>query len=261
MKKTIIAHLFLLCLTSVFLNQAFSENLEVTDPVPDGKNSYVIENSAYKLGYAGNYGVPVWSMYKYMAGMSAGTSTTKEEWKADSRVKGYRFSEKDVLNMGKNLVPVQLFPKEHGKSNAENLADSFYTSNLLFMSKQLKEHVWDRITKSFEDLAKQHGSIYIISGPVFEKEALKVRWISNNRMALPSHFYRIALYKEEGRTVCKCYKFLNRIPTDYERNCSLEEFSYNIYQLESDVGIDFFSRETDANFRHEKMQYIDRKGK
>lgn len=257
MKKTTIIHLCVLFLTTIFLNQAFSQNSDVTVPVVEGKKSYVIENSAYKLGYADNYGIPVWSMYKYMAGMSTGTSTTKEGWKVDSRVKGYKLTEKDILNMGVNQVPVQLFPKEHGKSHVENLSDSFYTSNLLFMSKQLKENVWDRITKSFEDLAKKHGIIYIFSGPVFEKEALKVKWISNNRVAVPSHFYRIALYLEDGRWVCKCYRFVNRIPTDYERNCSLDEFAYNIYQLEADVGIDFFNRDIDANFRQEKMKYLE----
>ena len=139
------------------------------------------------------------------------------------------------------------------------LESSFLTSNVLFMSKQLKESIWDKINRSFEDLAKKNGIVYVISGPVFEKDALKIKKILNNHVSVPSFFYKLAIFVQDGKTICKCYRFANRIPTDYERNCDIEEFSYNLYQLEADTGIDFFDRDIDANFRQEKMKFLEKR--
>ena len=254
MKKSVI-----ICCLAFLLGRLSAQNLDITNPVTEGKKTYLIENSAYTLGFTGNYGIPSWSLYKFMLGMAHGTAVTKEEWKSDSRVKNYKLFAKDVSNAGTNLEPVQLFPKEHARYDSEAMESTFLTSNIVFMSRQLHEYVWDRITESFEEAAQKNGTIYIFSGPVFDKNPLKIKWILNNKVAVPTHFYRIAVYNEDGHTVCKCYRFANRIPTDYERNCDLEEFAYNIYQLEDDTGIDFFSRDMDANFRQEKLKYLEKR--
>ena len=81
----------------------------------------------------------------------------------------------------------------------------------------------------------------------------------NNRVATPSYFYRIALYFVDGKPAYKCYLIKNRIPTDYDRSCDVEEFNYNIFQLEADTGIDFFESFIDVNFRQDKMKFLENK--
>ena len=254
MRKFIFA-LFCLVTTPIFAQ------LNVSEPIFDGKTGYTIENSAYKLGFTENYGLPSWEMHKLEPKMLAGSAGGKEEWKSDSRVKGYKISTKDISNAGTNLEAVQLFPKEHAKNDTAAFESSFLTSNVLFMSKQLKESIWERINHSFEELAQKNGAVYVISGSIFEKDSLKIKKILNNHVSVPSFFYKLALFVQDGKTVCKCYRFANRIPTDYERNCDVEEFAYNLYQLEADTGLDFFDRDIDANFRQEKMKFLEKRVK
>lgn len=227
---------------------------KLAEPVSNASDSYVIENSSYKLGFAGTYGSPVWEMHLLTPEMLSGTAEANTNWKVDNRIKGYRLTLKDFDS---RYEPVQLFPETHAQNNTENKESSYYLSNLVFMSRQLKESIWNKITESFEGIARTHKSAYLYAGPIFDKDSFKIRYILNNKIAFPSHFYRIILYYENGKPQCKCYKIPNRIPTEYERACSLEAFACNLYQLEAETNIDFFDREIDANFRKDKMKFLE----
>lgn len=235
----------------------FAQKIEL--PVSGAKNPYTIENSTYSVGFAENYGIPVWEMHVLQPQMLAGGATAKPEWKQDNRVKGNRISPKDIESI--KLEPVQLYPKDHAMNNTTAQESSYLTSNIVFMNKQLKDSIWENITSSFESLAQKYGTVYTYSGPIFEKESLKIKYLLGNRIASPSYFYRVVLYFEDGKPVQKCYRIANRIPPDYERNCDISEFAYNIYQLEADTNIDFFDRDIDANFRQEKMKYLEKRVK
>lgn len=231
----------------------FAQKIE--NPVSGAKNSYTIENTAYSVGFAENYGIPVWEMHALQPQMLAGGASAKPEWKQDNRVKGNRISPKEIESV--KLEAVQLFPKTHAMNDTAAQESSYYTSNLVFMNKQLRDSIWENITRSFESLAQKYGTVYTYAGTIFEKDPIKIKYLLGNKIAIPTHFYRIALYFEDGKAVCKCYRIANRIPPDYERNCSIEEFLYNIYQLEADTNIDFFDRDIDSHFRQEKMKYLE----
>lgn len=246
---------FLLLLLMV--TPLYAQGITFPVPMPAAKDAYVVENNAFMVCYAGNYGIPIWEMHRLKPEMFIGGALITGEWKADSRVKSYRITAKDIA--GLRLEPVQLFPKSHAVNDVEAQNASFYTSNLLFMNKQLKDSIWARITESFEELAKKYDTVYVYAGPIFDKDTLKIKYTMNNRIAIPSYFYRIALYFEGGKAHYKCYRIPNRVPADYERTSSLEDYAYNIYQLEDDTSIDFFDRETDSNFRQEKVKFLDKR--
>ncbi|WP_407427821.1 DNA/RNA non-specific endonuclease [Treponema sp.] len=237
----------------------FAQSLKVDLPSPNGKDFYSIQNTNYSLGFAENYGIPVWCMYKLTPQMLIGTAPSSSDWQIDSRVKGYKITPKDLT--GQNLEAVQLYPKDHAQNDSTAKMSTFYTSNVVFMSKQLKDTIWKNITKKSEELAAQYGEVYVYTGPVFDRDPLKVKYTNNNKIAVPSYFYKIILYKNDGAYEKKCYRIQNRIPGDYERNCDPDEFLFNLYQLEADTGIDFFDREIDASFRQEKMKYLEKQVK
>ena len=247
MKKSIFTLLFLVSAS------IFAQNIE--SPVSNGKNPYIIENTNYKLGFTENYVLPVWEMHTLVPNMLAGGAVAKVSWQTDSRVKGYKISAKDIA--GEKLEAVQLYPKSHALNDTTAQESCYFTSNILFMNKQLEESIWANITKSFEELARKAGKATLYAGPIYEIDATKNKFIINNRVLVPSYFYRIILYEDGGKFVCKTYRIPNRIPADYERKCSIEEFAYNLYQLEADTGIDFFDRDIDSNFRQEKLKYLE----
>jgi len=232
---------------------------EIALPASSMKNSYIIENPAYKLGFAENFGIPVWEMHALSSEMLYGKADDIGPWKPDNRVKGYTISLKDIE--GAKLAAVQLYPRTHAKNSYDNQVSSYFISNLVFMNPQLRDYVWDRINQSFEVIVSKYGKAYVYSGPIFNKEVLKVKYMMNNKVAIPTHFYKIVLYYDNGKPYCKAYKIQNRVPNDYERNCDIEEFSCNLYQIEADTGIDFFDRDIDGNFRQEKLKYLEKKVK
>ncbi|MBQ0051375.1 MAG: DNA/RNA non-specific endonuclease [Treponema sp.] len=225
-----------------------------TLPVAADKTSYPIQNKAYSVGFSELYGLPIWSVYTYSPEMKKGIPSAAGEWTTDTRIKANRSTAKDFDAF--NLNKTQLFPKEHAISSAEAYKSTYLTSNILPMSAALKEHIWDRITDEIEDIGAKTGSVQVYSGPIFEQEFSKNRFLFGNRVSKPIAFYRILIYQDEGKWIFKCYKFPNRAPSDYEKVCDLKEFNYNLYQLEAETGIDFLNQNMDANFRKQKMEYL-----
>ncbi len=225
-------------------------------PAASLPDTYLIENPAYTVAFSGNYGIPIWEMHTLSTKVAPATANDKEIWKTDNRVKGYRLTPKDFEDTKLELV--QLFPKEHAGDNQEFRESSLLTSNIVFMNKLTKEMVWDKITNSFQIIASRMKTAYLYAGPIFDKNQMKIKYIMNNKVAVPTYFFRIALYFDEGKPAYKCYRIPNRVPTDYERSCNIDEYEYNIYQLEADTGIDFFERELDANFRQDKLKFLEK---
>lgn len=243
----------LFIILTLLSSSIFAQNLET--PVSSGKNAYVIQNEAYILGFSDNHEMASWVFYKLTPKMFYGEADSELNWKADSRVKGFGISAKDIENV--SIEAVQLFPKKHSKNDSKVLSSSLLTSNVIFMNRYLKNSIWDKIDKKAEEIASSKGAVFVISGPVYEKNHLKTKYLLNNRLEIPTHFFRILFYFENNKPCFKCYRLLNRIPSDYDRRCDLSEFEYNIYQLEADTGIDFFDRDIDANFRQEKMKFLE----
>lgn len=220
---------------------------KISAPVTNLPNSYKLENYAYSVGFAGNYGIPVWEMHMVTPYLFQKAWTVSYEWRTDNRVKGYRLTPKDFE--GTELEVVQLFPKEHAGDSVDNQESAFLTSNIVFMTKQIKESIWDKITNSFQEITEKMRLSYLYAGPVFDKNPLKTKYMMNNKVGTPLYFYRMALYFEDDKPVCKCYKIPNRHLTDYERKCDIDEYEYNVFQLEADSGIDFFPDEIDAQLK------------
>lgn len=224
-------------------------------PVASDKNVYTLQNSGYSVGFSDLYGLPVWSRYVYNPTLKTGVINVEEDWVTDSRIKSNRTTVKEFDSL--NLCKTQLYPKTHATTNSEVQKGTYLTSNILPMSASLKEFIWDRITEEIEELSPSCGNITVYSGPVFEQDFTRNRYLINNRVVMPKSFYRLYVYYQDDKAFYKCYKFANHAPTDFERKCELNTFSYNLYQLEAETGIDFFDSSVDVFFRKDKMKYLE----
>lgn len=251
MKKTFLS-LVLAFLPFICFSQAISEYPKTND-----KNIYILKNDSYTVGFDDTYGLPVWSMYRYTPIMKMGVSNVAEEWVTDTRIKRNKTTAKEFDSL--NLYKTQMFPREHAMTYAETQKTTYITSNILPMTKSLKEGIWDRITQEIEQTAEQVGAVYVYSGPVFEKDFTKNNYLLSNRVVQPKYFYRLYIYFKDGKPFQKCYRFENHAPTDYEKKCDLNDFSYNLYELENDTNLDFFDQQIDASFRKEKMEYLEKR--
>ncbi len=247
MKKFILLLALLIPVSAVFADIAI--------PVTKDGSTYNLENSHYKIGYSDRFGQAAWCFYKLNSAMITNVPISQDDFKADSRVKNNRITPKEMTSA--SLEKVQLFPLTHAGADPTVQKSSYLATNVVLMGRQLHESTWTRISREIEAIAREKGSVYVISGPVFDLEMSKIKYIINNKMAVPSAFYRIVLYYESGNMICKCWKFPNRIPSDYERNCDLDNYKYNLYQLEAETGVDFFDNSIDTFFKKEKMEYLE----
>lgn len=227
---------------------------ELNPPEATDSTAYILENPSYKLCFSDKYGQAIWSFYKLTPKMMEGVFSTSEEYKIDGRIKNNRITPKEIDST--NLTKVQLYPLTHAAFDTSAQKSVFLTTNLMLMSKQLEESIWEKLNIEIENLVRQQKEVYVISGPIFDKDNLKLKYIINGKVAIPAFFYRIVLYYQDDVPVYKCWKFSNRIPTDYERTCSIDNFGYNLYQLEAETGIDFFDASVDNYFRKDKMKYL-----
>ncbi|MCP5503785.1 MAG: DNA/RNA non-specific endonuclease [Chlamydiales bacterium] len=116
------------------------------------------------------------------------------------------------------------------------LAETFYLSNICPQHPQFNRGLWNQLENHLRSLVKTHGPLEVVSGPLFlshEEEGKKFvtyQVIGENEVAVPTHFFKVILSKEE------VWAYV--IPNQPIKG-SLEDYRFPIEKLEKISGICF----------------------
>ncbi|BDD07398.1 DNA/RNA non-specific endonuclease [Aureibacter tunicatorum] len=77
-----------------------------------------------------------------------------------------------------------------------------YMSNITPQKANLNQGPWKQLEKHVRSLVDKHGEVYVISGPLYERQMPKLPEADEFHV-IPSGYWKVVIYKNDGKTVKK----------------------------------------------------------
>ncbi len=204
------------------------------NPVFTAEQLTILENIGYRVGYSENLKNPLWVAYrlgnchreeKYQR---TPRFSTDERTKAKVHPEDYTHSGYSRGHMAPSLAIFLCYGKQ-----AQD--ETYLMSNIV---PQLQKHnagIWSRVEHlNSREHAREFGEIFIITGPIFNKEYPQV---TEKGIPIPAAFYKIVVRAKE-----KGYEALALVvPHEDAKTANLPSYVNTVRYIEELTGINFFS--------------------
>lgn len=156
----------------------------------------VIRRRGYVLAHSASRKVPLWVSEGIPRDHLDGPAERRDNFKSDPELpEGERAELADYRGSG--LDRGHQAPAEDFTLDQDLMDESFFLSN---MAPQVgigfNRHVWADLEAWSRDVARARGTAWVITGPLFLDE--DGRTIGEGRVAVPSHFYKVVVTRDEG---------------------------------------------------------------
>jgi endonuclease G len=113
--------------------------------------------------------------------------------------------------------------------------ESFYLSNMSPQTQQFNGAggTWWDLENQVREWARENDELYVVTGPVLDGDYVK--WIGNNRVAVPKRFYKVILDPVEPDV--KAVGFI-LAQEDYDED--FRDYAVSVDEVEQVTGLDFF---------------------
>ena len=190
----------------------------------------IINHSAYSLSYNEEHEQANWVAYKLTAEKVRGSVKRKDAFRADPKVKTGSASLDDYRGSGYDRG--HLAPAADMKWSSTAMSESFFMSNMSPQNPGFNRGIWKRLEEHVRNWAIDNESIHITTGGVLKG---KLTTIGNNRVSVPSFYYKVILdYKEPE------IKGIGFILFNENTKKSLEPYAVSIDEVEKFTGLDFY---------------------
>lgn len=159
-----------------------------------------------------------------------------------------------------------LSPNGDMSTSATAVVNSFVMTNMTPQYCQFNRGVWQILESSIRIWAKQRGTVYITTGSVFDWDKngvadakADVRRMKSknkkNRVAVPSHFYKIVVHQMADGTIESLAFLLPNDQTDLDGQEAVDYLTshlVSIDEIEAVTGLNLFSQVSQTNAAAEK---------
>ncbi len=134
---------------------------------------------------------------------------------------------------GSGYTKGHLVPAADRAFSRQAMEETFLMSNISPQARAFNGGVWRELEESVRDWTRAAGSLYIVTGPIFE--ASDTRTIGENRVRIPSSFYKVILDADEpGR------KAIGFVLPNERSVLPLQTYALSVDAVEEKTGIDFY---------------------
>ena len=229
-------HNMLLCM---FLLAAISCNLHSTEPrnsigLPATSGSdRIISHCGFTLSFNKATLCPDWVAWELTAGETVGSASRKNySFMDDESVeRRYRVGTYDYTSSGYDRG--HMYPAGDAKWSEESMHDCHYMTNICPQEHELNQRWWEHLESACRRWAKCEGSIYIVSGPIFDKHPKRIG--REHAVAVPKAFFKVILSMKQGEE-----KAIGFYYTNDEQRQPMEAAVRSVDEIEKLTGIDFF---------------------
>lgn len=156
------------------------------------KNNY-IQHMAYSLVYNELNEQADWVTYELLDYEMEPIVKRTDKFLMDTMVVSQSANNADYSHSGYDRG--HLAPAADMSWNAQAMKESFYYSNISPQLAAFNRGIWKDLESQVRDWATKYGSIYIVTGPVFENTKTR---IGENKVAVPTHFYKAAVVNNDS---------------------------------------------------------------
>jgi endonuclease G, mitochondrial len=159
---------------------------------------------------------------------------------------GIRFEEEEVLSAetarysdysGSGYDRGHLVPAGDFKCCQTDMIETFSMSNIAPFDSVLNRHAWNELEIKTRKWARRFGSVYVITGPVFEHRFHYIGRYAD--VSVPTHFFKIVFTISENTGIPK-YVIAFLLPNEPIYTFSQEKSTVNLDRIEEMTDLDFF---------------------
>lgn len=193
----------------------------------------VIHHNYYSLSYVEKYEQAEWTAYKMTEEMLRRPNVDRtNQFTPDDAVSTHSANHRDYINSGYSRG--HLTPAGDMAFDTLAMRESFLMSNMSPQVKAFNNGVWKELEENIRDWTYHHGSLYIITGPIFSPNPKTIG--KNNRIAIPDAFYKVVLHYEAKDTKVVAFIIPNKLS-----EARLESYSVSVDEVEDKTKLDFFN--------------------
>lgn len=219
-------------------------------PIPSANatNERVIHQLEWITWYDEDLRVPLWVAYKLTKADASAQLTRKNCFRKDPRLSD---------NVASNCADYQepIFDRGHMIANADLNRARFAQTNSFIFSNMTPQHdrfnsgIWARLESNVRAWARVADGVYVVTGSIFDKDDDGQRdsdadadlVTSTNRVAIPTHFYKIILHVRPSGFIDTISFILPHLDEGVgSSNPYLSQHIVTIDEIESLTGTDFF---------------------
>lgn len=231
----------------ISLDQTFPWGAPV--PTVETTNERLLIQRDYVIGYDADLMGPVWSADQFLKGLKGGRTDC---FRPDPRLPAPSPTTSDydepIFDQG-HMVP-------NGDMTFSQIAilNTFMMSNMSPQFCQFNRGVWQILESFGRRWSERPGTLYVINGAIFDRDANgvrdadgdAVRMKSRNkkmRVAVPTHYYKIFAHRRPDGSVSTLSILLPHDQTDLDGEAArqyLEDHISRVSDIEALAGLDFF---------------------
>lgn len=165
-------------------------------------HEHLLDQKDYVTWYDDDLRVPLWVAYRLTKSGATAVRERLDCFRPDPRLSSDSSAECDdyqepIFDQG------HLAPNADFKTTEAMMINTYIYSNITPQQKNFNEHTWERLETLVRMWASKRGDLFVITGAVFDKNGDNLRdsdnsaqrVSTNNRVAIPTHFYKIIFQK------------------------------------------------------------------
>jgi endonuclease G len=202
------------------------------EPKPDDE---VISHTGFSFVYNEDHKQSNWVAYMLCRGRSAKVveRPKNQRFRLDPAVKTGTANHDDYTNSRYDRG--HLAPCRDLQWSRETMMESFYMSNISPQAPRFNQGIWEDLESLVRDWAIEYDTLYIVTGPVLEKEIVDTIIGKRNRISVPKYYYKVVLNYTSERI--EGIGFI--MPNEGSTN-PLRDYAISIDSVQSFAGINFY---------------------
>jgi endonuclease G len=193
---------------------------------------FIIKHKGYTLSYNSNYKQANWVAYLLTREEVVNRFKRGDFFAPDPFIPGTDFTF-DYLKSGYDRG--HLAPAADMAFSYETMLESFYYSNMSPQLPRFNRGSWKKLEIQARQWATEYDSLYIVTGPIFEANASKLKFIGKNKIVVPTSFFKVFLQKRNG--IWNAYGVI--LPNSNSK-LTFSLYQFSIDEIEKITGFDFF---------------------
>ena len=205
--------------------------------------------AGYTLCYRESYEQSEWVAYSLTRSQLEHKVTGRtNDFRADTLIS--TGSAKPADYKGSGFDRGHLAPAADMAWSLKSAHDSFLMSNMSPQTPSFNRVIWKHLEEAVRNWAQQYGTIYVVTGPVLEKESNEYQLSGESEVAVPEYFYKallvfIPVYAESNSATgeieayrVQCAAFI--VPNKGSGK-DIYKFICSVDLAEERTGLDFFA--------------------
>ena len=229
MRKNIIGIFIFCAFAQILLGQGIV-TLEDAMPKPVNENPKIVKHNSYILEYSEEHEQAYWVVYKVTPTELDTKIKRFSRFLIDTLIETGSANNKDYAKSGYDRG--HLKPAYISKTSELDMRESFFYSNMSPQAPSFNRGRWKKLEKFVVDVAKEEGSLWVVTGPALENNLEK---IGENGVSIPRFYYKV-LYDLEPPE----YKAIAILMKNEKSDKLLLHSIMSVDKLEEKLGMDFF---------------------